>query len=217
MNSPSIRPFSRRGLMLVLSSPSGAGKTTISRALLERDSNLTMSISATTRPKRPSEVDGRDYHFVDEARFQEMVTVGELLEHAHVFGNYYGTPKVPVEEALTRGEDILFDIDWQGTQQLAGNDSTGEDLVSIFILPPDNEELESRLRNRAQDTEEVVRSRMAKAADEMSHYREYNYIIVNYEIEDSVRQIQTFLEAERLRINRQAGLHEFVQSLRGDG
>ena len=203
--------------MLVLSSPSGAGKTTISRALLEHDSNLTMSISATTRPKRPSEVDGRDYHFVDEARFQEMVTVGELLEHAHVFGNYYGTPKVPVEEALTRGEDILFDIDWQGTQQLAGNDSNGEDLVSICILPPDTEELESRLRNRAQDTDEVVRSRMAKAADEMSHYREYNYIIVNYEIEDSVRQIQTILEAERLRINRQAGLHEFVQSLRGEG
>jgi len=202
--------------MLVLSSPSGAGKTTISRALLERDDNLTMSISATTRPKRPSEVDGTDYHFVDEAKFQEMVAAGELLEHAHVFGNYYGTPRGPVEEALTRGQDILFDIDWQGTQQLAGNDSTGEDLVSIFILPPDNEELEQRLRNRAQDTEEVVRSRMAKAADEMSHYREYNYIIVNYEIEDSVQQVQTILEAERLRINRQAGLHEFVQTLRGD-
>lgn len=208
--------FSRRGLMLVLSSPSGAGKTTIARALLERDDNLTLSVSSTTRPKRPGEVDGKDYHFVSDSEFQGMVADGELLEHAHVFGNYYGTPKAPVEETLAGGKDILFDIDWQGTQQLAGNDTTGEDLVSIFVLPPDNHELELRLRRRAQDSEEVVRGRMAKAADEMSHYREYNYIIVNHDIEESVGQAQIILEAERLRINRQAGLHDFVQTLRGD-
>lgn len=202
--------------MLVLSSPSGAGKTTIARALLELDDNLTLSVSATTRPKRPGEVNGKDYHFVNETQFQGMVADGELLEHAHVFGNFYGTPKAPVEETLAGGKDILFDIDWQGTQQLAGNDSTGDDLVSIFILPPDNRELEVRLQRRAQDSIAVVRGRMAKAADEMSHYREYNYIIVNHDIEESVGQVQIILEAERLRINRQAGLHDFVQSLRGD-
>ena len=202
--------------MLVLSSPSGAGKTTIARALLERDDNLTLSVSVTTRPKRPGEVDGKDYNFVNGSRFQSMVADGELLEHAHVFGSYYGTPKAPVEETLAGGKDILFDIDWQGTQQLAGNDSTGDDLVSIFVLPPDNHELELRLRRRAQDSEEVVRGRMAKAADEMSHYREYNYIIINHDIEESVGQAQIILEAERLRINRQAGLHDFVQTLRGD-
>jgi len=202
--------------MLVLSSPSGAGKTTIARALLELDDNLTLSVSATTRPKRPGEVNGKDYHFVDEPQFQSMVANGELLEHAHVFGNFYGTPKAPVEETLAGGKDILFDIDWQGTQQLAGNDSTGEDLVSIFVLPPDNHELEVRLQRRAQDSRAVVRGRMSKAADEMSHYREYNYIIVNHDIEESVGQVRIILEAERLRINRQAGLHDFVQSLRGD-
>ena len=202
--------------MLVLSSPSGAGKTTIARALLELDDNLTLSVSATTRPKRPGEVNGKDYHFVNETQFQGMVADGELLEHAHVFGNFYGTPKAPVEETLAGGKDILFDIDWQGTQQLAGNGSTGDDLVSIFILPPDNRELEVRLQRRAQDSRAVVRGRMAKAADEMSHYREYNYIIVNHDIEESVGQVQIILEAERLRINRQAGLHDFVQSLRGD-
>ena len=202
--------------MLVLSSPSGAGKTTIARALLERDDNLTLSVSTTTRPRRPGEVDSEDYHFVSDSQFRGMVADGELLEHAHVFGNYYGTPKAPVEETLAGGKDILFDIDWQGTQQLAGNDSTGEDLVSIFILPPDNRELETRLRRRARDPEEVLLCRMAKAADEMSHYREYNYIIVNHDIEESVGQVQIILEAERLRINRQAGLHDFVQSLRGE-
>ena len=202
--------------MLVLSSPSGAGKTTIARALLEQDENLTLSVSATTRPKRPGEVDGKDYHFVNESQFKGMVAGGELLEHAHVFGNYYGTPKAPVEDTLAGGKDILFDIDWQGTQQLAGNDSTGEDLVSIFVLPPDNHELETRLQRRAQDSKEVVRVRMAKASDEMSHYREYNYIIVNHDIEESVGQVQIILGAERLRINRQAGLHDFVQTLRGD-
>ena len=202
--------------MLVLSSPSGAGKTTIARSLLEQDDNIILSVSATTRPKRPGELDGNDYHFVSDLQFQDMVASSELLEHAQVFGNYYGTPRAPVEETLNGGKDILFDIDWQGTQQLAGNDSTGEDLVSIFVLPPNNNELELRLRRRAQDSEDVVRGRMAKAADEMSHYREYDYIIVNHDIEESVGQVQIILDAERLRINRQAGLHDFVQNLRGD-
>ena len=206
--------FSRRGLMLVLSSPSGAGKTTISRALLERDDNLTISVSATTRPMRPGEVDGEDYFFVDEIKFNKMITDGELLEHANVFGNFYGTPRKPVEDALADGKDILFDIDWQGTQQLAANDSTRDDLVSVFILPPNTAELENRLRIRAQDPEDVVQKRMSKAVDEMSHYGEYGYVIVNDEVDTSVRQVKTILTAERTRIGRQMGLHEFVQELR---
>ncbi|MDP6258948.1 MAG: guanylate kinase [Rhodospirillales bacterium] len=200
--------------MLVLSSPSGAGKTTISRALLERDDNLTMSVSATTRPTRPGEVDGEDYFFVDKIKFNKMITDGELLEHANVFGNFYGTPRKPVEDALADGKDILFDIDWQGTQQLAANDSTRDDLVSVFILPPNTAELENRLRIRAQDPEDVVQKRMSKAVDEMSHYREYGYVIVNDEVDASVRQVKTILTAERTRIGRQMGLHEFVQELR---
>ena len=200
--------------MLVLSSPSGAGKTTISRALLERDDNLTMSVSATTRPMRPGEVDGEDYFFVDKIKFNKMIIDGELLEHANVFGNFYGTPRKPVEDALADGKDILFDIDWQGTQQLAANDSTRDDLVSVFILPPNTAELENRLRIRAQDPEDVVQKRMSKAADEMSHYREYGYVIVNDEVDTSVRQVKTILTAERTRIGRQMGLHEFVQELR---
>ncbi len=200
--------------MLVLSSPSGAGKTTISRAMLERDDNLTMSVSVTTRPMRPGEVDGKDYYFVDEEKFKSMIEGGELLEHANVFGNFYGTPKKPVEEALLEGRDILFDIDWQGTQQLADNDSTKKDLVSVFILPPNTAELENRLRTRAQDPEDVVQQRMSKAADEMSHYPEYKYVIVNEDIEVSVQQVQTILAAERSNIERQIGLHEFVQNLR---
>ncbi len=200
--------------MLVLSSPSGAGKTTISRALLERDDNLTMSVSATTRPTRPGEVDGEDYFFVDKIKFNKMITDGELLEHANVFGNFYGTPRKPVEDALADGKDILFDIDWQGTQQLAANDSTRDDLVSVFILPPNTAELENRLRIRAQDPEDVVQKRMSKATDEMGHYREYGYVIVNDEVDASVRQVKTILTAERTRIGRQMGLHEFVQELR---
>ena len=201
--------------MLVLSSPSGAGKTTISRALLERDDNLTMSVSATTRPMRPGEVDGKDYYFVDEAKFNQMIADGELLEHANVFGNFYGTPKKPVEEALMAGRDILFDIDWQGTQIIAGDEIAGKNLVSIFILPPNTAELENRLRTRAQDTEEVVQQRMSKAADEMSRYDGYDYVIINDKIELSVEQVQTILAAERLRIGRQIGLHDFVQELMG--
>jgi guanylate kinase len=200
--------------MLILSSPSGAGKTTISRLMLERDQNLTMSISATTRSMRPGEIDGKDYHFVDNAEFTQMVNNGDLLEHANVFGNYYGTLKTPVEKALASGCDVLFDIDWQGTQQLADNDNAKKDLVSVFILPPDIVELENRLRTRAQDPEEVVQQRMSKAADEMSHYREYNYVIVNKDIEMSVNHVETIVAAERICIERQIGLHEFVQNLR---
>jgi guanylate kinase len=206
--------YRRRGLMLVLSSPSGAGKTTISRALLERDKNLTMSVSVTTRPMRPGEKDGVDYHFIDEAKFHTMVERHELLEHAHVFGRYYGTPRGPVEAALAQGTDVLFDIDWQGTQQLAQNDSTRGDLVSIFILPPTMAELESRLRRRAQDPEDVVRGRMAKAADEMSHYAEYEYVVLNQDVDRSVEQVSAIVTAERSRRSRQTGLHDFVESLK---
>ena len=200
--------------MLVLSSPSGAGKTTISRALLQGDKNLTMSVSVTTRPMRPGEVDGTDYHFIDEAVFQTMVERRELLEHAHVFNRHYGTPRWPVEQALALGTDMLFDIDWQGTQQLKQNEVTGGDLVSVFILPPSIDLLEDRLRRRAQDPDEVVRSRMAKAADEMSHYSEYSYVIVNDDVERSVAEVRAILTAERLRRPRQIGLHEFVESLK---
>ena len=214
-DSGGTKSFSRRGLMLVLSSPSGAGKTTISRKLLDQDGNLTMSVSATTRPRRSGEVEGKDYYFLGEPEFTEMVEKGDLLEYARVFGNFYGTPKKPVEDALTEGKDVLFDIDWQGTQHLYDNDSTRDDLVSVFILPPDTVELEKRLRRRARDPEEVVRERMSKAADEMSHYREYNYIIVNTDIENSVAEVQSILAAERHRIDRQIGLHDFVQDLRG--
>ncbi len=202
----------RRGLMLVLSSPSGAGKTTISRKLLERDGNLSMSISVTTRPRRPGEVDGNDYHFIDAAEFDRLVGADALLEHAKVFGNYYGTPRAAVESALAAGGDVLFDIDWQGTQQLA--EKAREDLVSVFILPPSTRELERRLKARAQDSAAEVSRRMAKAADEMSHWAEYDYIIVNKDIESSVRRVQAILQAERLRRERQVGLSEFVKALR---
>ena len=216
MNKPknSIEPMSiqRRGLMLVLSSASGAGKTTISRALLKREPNLTMSVSATTRPKRPGETAGVDYTFIDPTEFNLMVNRREMLEHAQVFGNYYGTPRKPVEEALAAGKDVLFDIDWQGTQQLAQN--ARGDLVSIFILPPSTKELERRLKTRAQDSAEVVAKRMARAADEMSHYREYDYIIVNDIIEDSVAAVQSILAAERLKRDRQVGLDDLVRGLR---
>ncbi len=202
----------RRGLMLVLSSPSGAGKTTISRALLERDGNLSMSVSATTRAKRPGEVSGRDYKFVDLTKFNLMVNRQELLEHAKVFGNYYGTPRALVEASLSEGRDVLFDIDWQGTQQLAQN--ARDDLVSVFILPPSNEELHRRLERRAQDPADVVAQRMAKAPDEMSHWAEYDYIVINREIDDSVAAVQSILAAERLKRERQVGLTDFVKGLR---
>jgi guanylate kinase len=202
----------RRGLMLVLSSPSGAGKTTISRELLARDDNLTLSVSATTRPMRPGETEGVDYLFVDRARFDAMVAEGAFLEHATVFGHGYGTPRAAVESALALGRDVLFDIDWQGTQQVA--EKAREDLVGVFILPPSTGELERRLRARAQDPDAVVRGRMAKAADEMSHWAEYDYIVVNEDVERSVAAVQSILEAERLRRDRQVGLRDFVESLR---
>jgi len=202
----------RRGLMLVLSSPSGAGKTTISRTLLEREDNLAMSVSVTTRDKREEEVAGGDYHFIDKSEFNLMVNRKELLEYAKVFDNYYGTPRAPVEEELAKGHDVLFDVDWQGAQQLEQN--AGDDLVGIFILPPSTAELERRLHGRAQDSDEVVAVRMAQAADEMSHWDAYDYIIVNDDGEDSVTRVQAILQAERLRRKRQTGLAEFVKGLR---
>jgi len=202
----------RRGLMLVLSSPSGAGKSTISRQILDSDGEIEMSVSVTTRPRRPGEVDGRDYHFVDATDFNLMVNRGELLEHAKVFGNYYGTPKRPVMDALARGRDVLFDIDWQGTQQLAEHAS--DDLVRVFILPPSTAELERRLKTRAQDPADVVSQRMAKAADEMSHYYEYDWVIVNRSLPDSLAQVRAILTSERLRRRRQTGLSDFVKGLR---
>ena len=203
----------RRGLMLVLSSPSGAGKTTISRSMLEQDDNLAMSVSVTTRPPRPGEEDGRDYHFIGVETYKRMVDRQELLEHARVFDNFYGTPKGPVMDSLAAGHDVLYDIDWQGTQQLAAN--ARQDLVSIFILPPSVEELERRLRGRAQDSDEVVRKRMAKAADEMSHWPEYDYVVVNNDVQQSIASVTAILNAERLKRVRQVGLAEFVNGMRG--
>jgi guanylate kinase len=204
--------IARRGLMLVLSSPSGAGKTTLSRMLLEQDSNIELSISATTRPRRPNERDGVDYYFIDKQRFQAMVAREELLESALVFDNYYGTPRAPVESALSGGRDMLFDIDWQGTQQLV--ERAPEDLVSVFILPPSTDDLERRLISRAQDSPDVVARRMAKAADEMSHWAEYDYVIVNHEISSSLTELRAILQAERLKRRRQIGLSDFVRGLR---
>ncbi|MEZ7863754.1 MAG: guanylate kinase [Rhodospirillales bacterium] len=201
----------RRGLMLVFSSPSGAGKSTISKAILGIHENLAMSISATTRPIRPGEVDGKDYIFIDQAKFDQMVERRELLEYATVFGNSYGTPRAPVEEALSHGHDVMFDVDWQGTQQLKQN--AREDLVSIFILPPTIVELERRLYARAQDTAEVVKGRMAKATSEMSHWAEYDYVIINHDLDESVKQVEAILAAERLRRDRRIGLGEFVREL----
>ncbi|MAH05335.1 MAG: guanylate kinase [Pseudomonadota bacterium] len=204
----------RRGLMFVLSSPSGAGKTTITRALLEKNPDATMSISATTRPRRAGEVHGQDYFFVDMAEFNEMVSKGDMLEHAKVFGNYYGTPRGPVEDALNDGKDIIFDIDWQGTQQLA--EIARDDLVTVFVLPPSSEELERRLNNRARDTrekQEDIKGRMAKAADEMSHYSEYDYVLINKDIDETIKSAQMILDAERMRRRRQKGLSDMVRGM----
>lgn len=205
-------PVTRRGLMLVLSSPSGAGKTTLSRRLLADDAGIDLSVSVTTRKPRPGEVDGRDYHFIDRPRYDAMVAKKELLEWAEVFGNCYGTPRAAVEQALSAGRDVLFDVDWQGTQQLG--ESARSDLVSVFILPPSVPELERRLRERAQDSDDVIRSRMSKAADEMSHYVEYDYVIINREIDHAFGELRAILRAERLKRERQEGLGEFVRALR---
>jgi guanylate kinase len=204
----------RRGLMLVLSSPSGAGKTTLSRMLLAAMSGIQMSVSVTTRPMRPGEIDGQDYCFADTENFEVMRDNDELLEWAEVFGNYYGTPKGPVDEALASGLDILFDIDWQGTQKL--RQSMGKDLVSIFILPPSAEELGARLKTRAQDPPEVVADRMGKASDELSHWAEYDYVIVNQDLDQSLRELQTILAAERLKLARRTGLVEFVRNMQSE-
>ena len=208
----SERAITRRGILLVLSSPSGAGKTTITRELVQRDPQLNISVSVTTRPPRKGEVDGQHYHFVKRARFDEMVAGGELLEHASVFGHFYGTPRAPVEAALGAGRDIISDIDWQGTQQLA--QTVRDDLVAVFVLPPSMAALEERLKTRAQDSDEVVRTRMAKSSDEMSHWPEYDYVLINHDIAESVRQVQAILAAERVRRGRLRGLADFVNRLR---
>ncbi|MBR0827967.1 guanylate kinase [Bradyrhizobium manausense] len=203
----------RRGLMFVLSSPSGAGKTTLSRLLIERMPGLKMSVSATTRAKRPGEVDGRDYQFVDKPSFEEMVKQDELLEWATVFDNRYGTPRAPVEAALSAGQDVLFDIDWQGTQQL--REKARADVVSVFILPPSAADLEKRLHSRAQDSDEVIRKRMSRASDEMSHWAEYDYIVINHDVDEAFAEVQSILKAERLKRERRTGLVGFVRGLQG--
>jgi guanylate kinase len=201
----------RRGLMLVLSSPSGAGKTTISRKIVQSDNNMSMSISCTTRKKRTGETEGKDYYFINEEEFDRRIHAGQFLEHATVFGNLYGTPREPVEKMLAAGCDVLFDIDWQGTQALA--EKARDDLVSVFILPPSAQELERRLTTRAQDDPGEIDRRMAKAADEMSHWAEYDYVIVNHDIEDSTRMVKNILESERMKRRRMGGLADFVKYL----
>ena len=202
----------RRGLMMVLSSPSGAGKTSISRRLLAEENELELSVSATTRRRRPGEVEGKDYHFVSNDDFHLMINNREMLEYAKVFDHYYGTPSGPVMAALDAGRDVLFDIDWQGTQQLA--DENSEDLVSVFILPPSTRDLEKRLLKRRQDSADTIAARMSEASDEISHYREYDYIIINVDLDQSVHEVRAILQAERLRRDRQVGLTDFVKRLR---
>lgn len=211
-----ISNLKRRGLMYVLSSPSGAGKSTIARALLKQNKDLIVSVSATTRPRRSGEVNNQDYLFVDIPEFNRLVEKKQMLEYAKVFGNYYGTPRDPVEKALSEGKDVIFDIDWQGTQQLA--EMARDDLVTVFILPPSHAELEKRLKNRARDTKETaeqIKGRMDKASDEMSHYSEYDYVIINKDIETSIDKAQTILNAERMKRHRLTGTSEFVRGLMG--
>jgi guanylate kinase len=210
---PTEQSRQRRGLLIVLSSPSGAGKSTIARMLLEADKEVTMSVSATTRPKRPGEVEGVDYHFVDEDEFDRLIGAGEFVEWAPVFGYRYGTPKAPVKDALRDGRDILFDIDWQGTQQL--HSAMGEDLVRIFILPPSMPELERRLRERGTDQEAVIADRMQRAASEISHWAEYDYVLLNDDMDACLAQVRTIVAAERLKRARQIGLVSFVRDLVG--
>jgi guanylate kinase len=206
--------IARRGLMFVLSSPSGAGKTTLSRKLLAADPTVELSISVTTRKQRPGEVEGTHYHFIDAARFDEMVRRSELLEWAQVFGNSYGTPRAPVEAALEEGRDVLFDIDWQGTQQL--REKVPRDLVSVFVLPPSAPELERRLHSRAQDPQDVIHGRMTKAFDELSHWAEYDYVVLNNDVERAFADIRAILAAERLKRERQTGLSAFVRGLQAE-
>ena len=207
-------PVARRGLMLVLSSPSGAGKTTLSRMLLATDTSVELSVSVTTRPRRANEEDGRDYHFIDAAQFRKMIANNELLEWAEVFGNLYGTPRAPVEQALEAGRDVLFDIDWQGTQQL--REKARGDMASIFVLPPSIGELERRLHTRALDDESVIKSRMAKAGDELSHWAEYDYVIINDDVDQALAKVRMILSAERFKRERQTALSAFVRRLQAE-
>ena len=206
-----MNKIARRGLLFVMSSPSGAGKTTLSRKLIAADGNIAMSISVTTRKPRPGEVDGKDYYFISEEKFKAMISTQELLEWANVFGNLYGTPKAPVEEALAKGRDVLFDIDWQGTQQLA--QALTEDVVRLFILPPDSDSLRTRLIGRNQDAASIIAKRMAEAGREISHWDSYDYVIVNDKIENAHREVVAILTAERLKRRRQLGLTDFVRGL----
>lgn len=208
--APNLAP--RRGIPIILSSPSGAGKSTLSGRLISWDPTISFSISATTRAPRPGEEDGREYYFVSTEAFHAMVDKGNMLEHAEVFGNFYGSPLAPVEEALSKGHDVIFDIDWQGGQQIRGS-SLAQDLITIFILPPSIEELEERLKRRAQDSEEVITQRMTQSRDEISHWAEYDYCIINTDLDSSEAQLKAILTAERLKRTRQAGLVNFVRDL----
>lgn len=212
MTNAKTVPAQRRGLLLILSSPSGAGKSTLARLLMEWDPTIRFSVSATTRAPRPGEVDGREYYFRDKPSFQAMVEQGEMLEHAAVFDNFYGSPKGPVEAAMAEGRDTLFDIDWQGGQQI-GNSSLGRDVVSIFVLPPSIAELDRRLRGRAQDSDAVIAGRMAKSQSEISHWAEYDYVLVNHQLDETFDALKTILQAERLRRDRQPSLSGFVRRL----
>lgn len=204
----------RRGLLIILSSPSGAGKSTLARRLMAWDPSIRFSVSATTRAPRPGEVDGREYHFCSRAEFEAMVAAGAMLEHAEVFGHLYGSPKAAVEEAIARGQDTLFDIDWQGGQQI--RQAMRDDVVSIFLLPPSIAALEERLHNRAQDSDEVIRGRMARSEAEISHWAEYDYVLVNRDLDACERDLRTILSAERLRRTRQPGLADFVRRLNAE-
>jgi guanylate kinase len=209
---PPATAIRRRGFLLVLSSPSGAGKTTITRRLLERDPSLSLSVSVTTRPPRANEIDGEDYRFIDQAVFDRMVADGELLEHATVFGNCYGTPREPIDAAISAGQDIVTDIDWQGTQQLRG--SLRDDVATVFVLPPSQHVLEHRLRSRAQDSEAAIIQRLAKSSEEMSHWPEYDYVVINDDLEVCVSLVEAILMAERLKRDRRVGLADFVNQIR---
>ena len=205
-------PQNRRGLLLILSSPSGAGKSTLARRLMEWDPTMRFSVSATTRAPREGEVEGREYYFKPRAEFEAMVAAGETLEHAEVFGNFYGSPRAPVEAAMAEGRDTLFDIDWQGGQQIR-NSALGRDVVSVFILPPSIAELDRRLRSRGQDSDEVIRGRMAKSQAEISHWAEYDYVLVNDDLDETFARLLTVLQAERMRRDRQPGMADFVRGL----
>ncbi|WP_076483612.1 guanylate kinase [Rhodobacter aestuarii] len=205
----------RRGLLIILSSPSGAGKSTLAKRLMAWDGSMSFSVSATTRAPRPGEVDGRDYFFKTRPEFEAMVAAGEMLEHAEVFGNLYGTPRGPVEARLAEGRDVILDIDWQGGQQVRRS-VLAQDVVSVFILPPSIADLESRLRGRAQDSDEVIAGRMAKSRDEISHWGEYDYVVINRDVDVAEEEITTILRAERARAVRQPGLTDFVRGLNGE-